>query len=214
MADELSINLKESRTASEAGIADARCLPLANSSVDFVLTSPPYCTRIDYVVNTSFELAALGLSRATRQFADLRRGCMGTPLARGGPPQECPNHWPQRLRDLLNRIKQHPSKASNSYYFKTFWQYFEDCERSLKELRRCLRPNSVAILVVQSSYYKNLYVDLAEHYSDIARSTGFEASIIREIEVRRVLAKINPRSSCYRDSTSYRESVLILERNS
>src|SRR4051794_18847070 len=57
MAEQLSTEQKKT-TGSEAKLADSRSLPLADESADFVLTSPPYCTRIDYVVSTSFELAA------------------------------------------------------------------------------------------------------------------------------------------------------------
>ncbi|MBC1614419.1 hypothetical protein HB937_13895, partial [Listeria welshimeri] len=32
--------------------ADSRVLPLADNSIDIVITSPPYCTRIDYAIAT------------------------------------------------------------------------------------------------------------------------------------------------------------------
>ena len=41
--------------------ADARCLPLDNSSIDGILFSPPYSFAIDYLENDSFHLGFLGI---------------------------------------------------------------------------------------------------------------------------------------------------------
>jgi hypothetical protein len=212
MGEELSVTASESYTASESRVADSRSLPLADESIDFVLTSPPYCTRLDYVVSTSFELAALGLSRHGDAFKELRRRCMGTPLARKGLPTDPLPHWPNPVKEVLRRIREHPSKASASYYYKTFKQYFDDCTQSLSELHRCLRVGGAAALVVQSSYYKDISIKLADLYSELARAVGFTPIVISDIEVRRVLTAINSRSTRHRESTSYRESVLVLEK--
>src|ERR1035441_5995022 len=140
--------------------------PLADGSADFVLTSPPYCTRIDYVVSSSFELAALGICRNSPTFADLRRAAMGTPLARRGANRPPDPAWPGSVQHVLESIRTHASKSSASYYYKTYWQYFSDCGRSLGELRRCLRVGGAAVLVVQTSYYKDICVDLPRLYLD------------------------------------------------
>jgi DNA modification methylase len=212
MSEELSRSAGAAETTSETRIADARALPLADSSVDFALTSPPYCTRIDYVISTSFELAALGIGRESVEFNRLRRACMGTLLARNGPPPEPCSSWPDEIQTLLSSIRNHPSKASRSYYYKTFWQYFADCELALRELRRTLKPGGAAVLVVQSSYYKELPVDLPRLYVALGRCVGFQAGVVSEVEVRRALVQINSRSLRHRDATVYHESVVALER--
>ncbi|MBX3214327.1 MAG: hypothetical protein KF850_19995 [Labilithrix sp.] len=212
MAEELSTEQKQKSTGSEASIADSRSLPLADSSVDFVLTSPPYCTRIDYVVSTSFELAALGLDRDSATFASLRRSAMGTPLARKGSTRDPEPSWPSSVRSVLEAIRTHSSKSSASYYYKTYWQYFSDCERSLRELHRCLRVGRAGVLVVQTSYYKDVCVDLPSLYLDMGKAIGLGGDIVGEVEVRRALAQINTRSMQHRETTSYRESVLTLEK--
>ena len=211
MAEQLSTEQKKN-TGSEARLADSRRLPLSDDSADFVLTSPPYCTRIDYVVSTSFELAALGVDRNSATFADLRRAAMGTPLARKGANREPEATWPKSVQTVLDAIRTHPSKSSASYYYKTYWQYFSDCERSLRELRRCLRVGRAAVLVVQTSYYKDICVDLPRLYLDMGKAVGFGGDIVGEVEVRRALAQINTRSMQHRETTTYRESVLTLER--
>jgi hypothetical protein len=49
-----------SRGRSKIRVGDAAVEALNRESVDFVLTSPPYCTRIDYTAATRVELAILG----------------------------------------------------------------------------------------------------------------------------------------------------------
>jgi hypothetical protein len=160
MADELSVGSTTPVTRSETRLGDARCLSLRDGAVDVVVTSPPYCTRLDYTVSTSFELAALGLGRQSQEYDALRRAMMGTPLARRGAALPPSSHWPDALQSLLRAIKSHPSKASGSYYYKTYWQYFRDAELALRELHRTLRVGGAAVLVLQSSYYKEVRVDL------------------------------------------------------
>ncbi len=57
----------------------AERLPLADASVDAVVASPPYCTRIDYAVATKPELAVLGCPLGG-QFESLRRRLTGGPV--------------------------------------------------------------------------------------------------------------------------------------
>lgn len=198
--------------SSSVQIADSRALPLPDSSVDFVLTSPPYCTRIDYVVNTAFELAAMQISSESDAYDGLRRLTMGTPLARVTDVCMQAESWPDDIKSLLERIQRHPSKASHSYYYKTYLQYFTDTRRSLSELARVLRAGGGAALVVQSSYYKEIAVDLPRLYLSLAREEGMVGDIVAETTVRRSLSQINARSSKHLSEKSYSEAVVCLEK--
>lgn len=198
------------RTGSQVFLGDARSLPLEEHTVDLVVTSPPYCTRIDYVVNTSFELAALGIGAKQASFDELRRTSMGTPLARRAAAPEA-DTFPDDVARILTSIREHPSKASSSYYYKTYAQYFSDSMAAVAELRRVLKPGAAAVLVVQSSYYKDIYVDLPELYVAMGQALEMRAGIAAEYDVNRFLAQINSRSTAHRKSTSHREAVVVLE---
>ena len=67
------------------GVSSSENLPIPANSVDLVLSSPPYCTRIDYGVATSPELAVLGLKMDT-QLRELRGSLIGTPTIHDSPP--------------------------------------------------------------------------------------------------------------------------------
>lgn len=215
MACDLDLSQAEGRPwFGKISTADARCLPLPDSNVDLVLTSPPYCTRIDYVVNSSFELAALGIGGRTQEFEDLRRASMGTPLTRKGPLPGIPPTWPNSVHNLLTAIRTHPSKASASYYYKTFHQYFADARTSLVELHRVLKPGGLALFVVQTSYYKNLSVDLPSLYIDLAKDLGFSGALLGEAPVHRSIAQIHRHTAQHRKESLYKEAVITLEKTS
>ena len=195
-------------------MADSRALPVEAETVDLVLSSPPYCTRIDYVVSTSFELAALGLPSASDDFSNLRRATMGTPLTRADDAAGSGRVFPLPVDEVLERIREHKSKSSKSYYHRTYRQYFSDALASVRELQRVIRPGGVAILVVQSSYYKDILVDLPELYLSMGRHCGMKSSIVGETKVRRAMSQINPHTARYRSSSNYREAVVALEKAS
>ena len=117
------------------------------------------------------------------------------------------------MKDILSAIRDHPSKASHSYYYRTYWQYFEDVMKSLTELHRVVRPGGAAVLVVQSSYYKDIQIDLPELYVACAQALGFDAEVSSGVEVRRAMSHINPHSRKHQAEKHYREGVVVLERS-
>ena len=56
-------------------------MPIKEQSVSHILSSPPYCTRIDYAVATALELGLLGYTRT--EFNSLRLSLLGSPLTNG-----------------------------------------------------------------------------------------------------------------------------------
>lgn len=191
-------------------VADARRLPLADGSAEAVLTSPPYCTRIDYAVTTRFELAVIG--QTTDEFDHLRPRLMGTTTIRTPHQLSEATHWPQRLRMMLGSVRSHPSHRSEGYYFRNLLQYFSDADASLQELYRVLSKRGVAYLVLQSSYYKEIEIDLPSLFADLAAVHRFRAQILLRTPVRRVLTTINSRSRQYLEGRNYSEAIISLQK--
>jgi hypothetical protein len=131
-------------------IASSGSLPVENESIDLVITSPPYCTRIDYVVKTAPELAVLGASHD--RIRALRDAMIGTATISTPLPEQC-DDWGTTCRRLLDEVQKHQSRAAKSYYWKTLIQYFNGIANSIKELDRILRPGGNCLIVVQDSYF-------------------------------------------------------------
>lgn len=195
-------------TASYSQLADSRYLPLEPNSVDAVVTSPPYCTRLDYVKATEFELAALGVSTDDSFYRLLRESAMGTNLIRDSLDIASKNRLPSKVSTLLKQIASHPSKASNGYYRKHFSQYFEDAQRSIREIERVLKPGGAAVFVIQSSYYKEIPIKLGDLYVEMAKHAGLQGKIVHRIPVNKVLSTINSRATKYLVDREYSEDVV------
>lgn len=142
-------------------------LPLQDDQIDAVLTSPPYCTRLDYAVGTAPELAFLGTSRLAQQ--RLRTQDFGSPLTTGRDQQELSHTY---ISSLLDTIRHHPSKSSATYYTNYYRQYFSGLALSLKELDRVTKSNSPICLVVQDSSYKDIHVDLQRATTELMEALG------------------------------------------
>ncbi len=188
---------------------NSKDLPLVDATVDVIITSPPYCTRIDYAVSTKPELLLLG--QQEQDVDTLRRATMGAPVIVN--KELLPKaHWGERCNDVLKAIEEHPSKASRSYYYPIFVQYFADAVESLKEILRVLKQKGRAVVVVQSSFYKEVEIPLGEIYVEMAEGFSANAEIARREIVKQHIAHINTKSSEYIKDKVYYEDVVLITR--
>ena len=173
---------------------------------DLVFGSPPYFTRIDYAVATRVELSVLGLTPAEQSV--LRRQLIGTTTV----PRVETALGPQAsttARRTLDAVRQHPSKASASYYAKWLAQYLEAYTTSLVQVARVTAPGGTIGLVVQGSYYKDVYLDLPKITTDILGGLGWDLFHSYDFQPRRSLAQINPRAVAYREGAPPSEHALF-----
>jgi len=190
---------------------DSRAMVFPECTADFIITSPPYLTRIDYAVSTKPELLFLGYKQHT-DFDRVRRATMGAPVI-ADKNIVMNEKWGQSICTFLTQVKEHHAKASKSYYLPIFLQYFRDAFDSLHEIKRVLKPNGYACLVVQSSYYKDVEAKLGEMYVEMAQSLHLEAEIIKRDVVRHHLANVNTKSSKYvKNKVYYEDAVLIRKK--
>jgi DNA modification methylase len=196
--------------AATLSVADSRNIPLGDGAVDAVITSPPYCTRIDYAVATRAELAVLNATHDD-SFIELRRQMLGTTLTNQNEDASL-DLVTGRARTLLEAIRSHTSKASAGYYFNTFSDYFQKLDSSLRQIGRVVKPGGFASLVVQDSSYKDLHIDLAQIVSESLETHGFIATSRWDFPVARSLRQIHARAKSHRGQWMPTESILLLRK--
>jgi DNA modification methylase len=184
-------------------------LPLGDGSVDAVLSSPPYCTRIDYVNGTGPELALLGAKPGSLRA--LRDQMIGTPtISQVAPRPE--SHWGGSCLAAIEGIGRHGSRASKSYYLKTYVQYFDGLNTSIREIGRVLKPGGKCLLVVQDSYYKELHVNLATIVDEMVHPLGWYKIGRADFPTVRTMAGVNTRARENGNPTRATETVLVFRK--
>jgi hypothetical protein len=194
----------------ELFINDTASLKLAKSDVDFILTSPPYCTRIDYAAATRIELAVLYPLLGVSMEALGRRmiGSTRVPTTKITRTVQ----WGATCSRFLNAVKKHPSKASAGYYYKTHLDYFAKMHASLTNLTAVLKDGGKAILIVQDSYYKDVHNDLAAIITEMAKGADLRLGRRVDFHISRSMAGVNPHSRTYRRASGAVESVLCFQK--
>ncbi|MFP3524579.1 DNA methyltransferase [Pantoea sp. SIMBA_072] len=196
--------IHEKKNKSTLLICSSTKLPLRDQSVDFVLSSPPYCTRIDYAVATLPELSVL--FNTNEEIDSLRRSLMGTTTV----PKNINNvnKFGKTCNSFLEQVSCHESRASKSYYYKNLHQYFNDLKESISEISRVLKENSKCILVVQDSYYKDIYCDLHKIISEMMHENNLYEINSVHFTSNKNMANINTKSKRYVARKKATESVL------
>ncbi|MEV4611682.1 hypothetical protein AB0K43_03640 [Kitasatospora sp. NPDC049258] len=189
--------------------ASATRLPIANSTADVVLTSPPYLTRIDYAVAYARELAVMGIDIARDR--TLRSELMGTTLIRKDADFSSSSVGPISQM-LLSRVQGHRSKASSGYYLKQAQQYLSDLSAGLEEINRVSKQGASIHLVVQDSYYKDIPVPLADICIEEGARRGWSLEACDRFPVRRSLTTLNTSARAYKKS-DVAESVISFRKD-
>jgi len=190
-------------------IADSRTLPLPNASADACVASPPYCTRIDYVIGALPELAILGCRDAT-DARSIRDAMLGTPTMCNTTPA-VNSDWGTTCTQFLEYVRCHRSHASEGYYWRNYLQYFAGLYQSVQELDRVLNSAGQSVLVVQDSRYKGRRLDLGSIVIEMASSLGWAARLRHEYGCR-TIASINSGAKQYGSDGLATESVIVLAR--
>lgn len=187
-------------------LGDSRQDLTALGTFDLIISSPPYCTRIDYAVATTPELLALG-SIGNREFSALRRRIIGSVVTEEFEPSPDASRS-RTLQRTLEAIKQHHTKAASTYYARYFARYFDDLVRSLHQLACSVRGGHV-VLVVQNSYFKEVEIDLRSIVTELMEDEGLVLSETQQHPSRSPIAGSNPRFKVYRDSNVRTEDILV-----
>lgn len=193
----------------ELFVGDVRQDVASLGKVDMVISSPPYCTRIDYAVATIPELIALGTIN-NKSFEALRHAITGTVLTQAN---EFLDNWDKTssVAKAMRLIFNHPSKASSTYYTRYFSRYFSDLRQSIEQLVDFSGATYFA-MVVQSSYFKDVEINLGKILCELFEQRECRIAYAASYPSRPTIAGSNPRVKSYRNLNIQKEDVLIFEK--
>jgi len=160
---------------------------------DGILTSPPYLTRLDYVHATYPEFLLLREFDTAPDIQRLRRSMLGSPLTSERPARSL-DRLPSDIKCLLSQISNHSSKASSSYYYRFFSTYFVDLQASLRNISKALKNGASGCIVVQSSHYKEIEINLASAIVSLGVEFGLQHQFTLEFDSRRSMSLVNSRA--------------------
>ncbi|XVO85980.1 hypothetical protein ACQ9Y2_19765 [Pseudomonas palleroniana] len=189
-------------------VASSSSLPLCDEYIDLVLSSPPYCTRIDYGIATLPELAVVSISGSSGM-DEVRRSLMGTTTVPREIDKPAVNEIGELCYKFLEAVRSHSSKSSPTYYYKNLTQYFVSLSRSVSEIYRVMRPKAYFVCVVQDSYYKDVHCDLPSMIVELGEMSGLRLDKRIDFESKQNMVNLNVRSRTYRKKTTAYECVLI-----
>lgn len=192
-------------------VGDSRRLSIEESTVDLIITSPPYCTRVDYTISTRIELAVLGVREGV-DLECLRKNMIGTTKVLKKSLDDFEDSS-ITAKKFISDVKNHESKASKSYYQYQFRQYFESINESILELIRVCKDTAEIYIVVQDSYYKEVYLNLAKVFEELFGSYKWELRHRKDFYKKQTIVSLNRNTKNYRKVTSPIESVLIFGRS-
>jgi len=173
MTDDVeALNWPGDATRPQITQADARTLPIESSSIDGLITSPPYANRHDY--SRVFHIALLLLGAAEQEVTQLRHRSI-----RSHVEAKCPDGHKRglamytvtpTLQTALDALPVDTDKRIR----RLLQGYFEDIFLSLVEVERVLRPGGRAAYVVGNVRHAGVMIPVDEITADLAKQAGLD----------------------------------------
>src|SRR5438105_1300706 len=127
---------------------DARQLPLTDSSIDLVLTSPPYLNAIDYLRCSKFSLVWMG--HTVGELRQIRAESVGTEAS---AQQALDAEW---VRALIRQLRIRPQLSARHHALLATYAW--DMGHAMAEVSRVLRRGGRAVYVVGDSTIRGTFV--------------------------------------------------------
>jgi len=143
---------------------NAQDLPLADSAVDLIVTSPPYASNaIDYMRAHKFSLIWLGFP--INELSEKRKAYIGGEAVSQFQFEKLPDFTHQVVSDVAS-LDASKGQALSRYY--------SEMTRALREMYRVLKPGKAAVVVVGNSDLRGRDTETQNCLAEIGQSLGFE----------------------------------------
>lgn len=140
------------------------------SSIDMVITSPPYLNAIDYMRGHKFALIWLGYS--IPELRRIRSVSIGAERRLDGPAESVANDFVTQLQRSATNPDQFPTAMLT--------RYAHDLLHFAKQMRRVMRPAGHLIAVVGNSTLRDNFVQNDKIFEQALHHNGFTTSNIVE----------------------------------
>jgi DNA modification methylase len=182
-------NLRSSaKTPAQVYQADARQISkvLQPSSVDVVITSPPYPNEKDYTRMTRLESVLLGFIPDKAELRLLKKNLVRS-NTRNVYFDDTDDNWVEgytHIQEIANTIEAKRVELSKTsgferLYSRTTKLYFGGMLRHLSSLRKVLKPGArLAYVVGDQASYLQVMIQTGQLLAEIAESLGYEVTAI------------------------------------
>jgi len=194
---------------------------IAPSSVDLIVTSPPYLNNYHYNRNTRPHLYWLDFVQCTQDMKPLESANFGKYWQTVRAGDRLALDFDLVDSDLDDRLKllqsAHPEKG---VYGGAGWanyavSYFNDCYRFAQGINYALRPGGTAVVVIGNSIVQGVQISTDQYFAKIAESLGLELiqiDIPRETRVGNSIIQSEVRVSKAKASHKLYEAVVELKK--
>ena len=154
-------------------LGNAQNLPLNDSSVDLIITSPPYASNaIDYMRAHKFSLVWLGYS--IDALGQKRKEYIGGEAVTDFDFEALPDRTCRVIADITKR---------DAKKGRVLHRYYSEMTRTLNEMFRILKPGRAAIVVVGNSIMRGRNTETQICLAEIGQEIGFQ---VPKIGVRKL----------------------------
>ncbi len=188
MADDLAALRAQTGTEATVHLADSRETAelLEPSSIDVIITSPPYPNEKDYTRTTRLESVLLGFIRSKQELRGLKQGLVRSNTrsvykADADDALVAEHDGIQRIARRIEqrRIELGKTSGFERQYARVTKLYFGGMVRHLSGLRRRLRPGArLAYVVGDQASYLRVMIRTGQILGELAQRLGYELTAI------------------------------------
>ena len=188
MADDLAALRAQAGTEAAVHLADSRQAEelLEPSSIDAVITSPPYPNEKDYTRTTRLESVLLGFIRSKQELRGLKQGLVRSNTrsvykADADDALVAEHDGIQRIARRIEqrRIELGKTSGFERQYARVTKLYFGGMVRHLSGLRSRLRPGArLAYVVGDQASYLRVMIRTGQLLGELAQRLGYELTAI------------------------------------
>jgi len=167
---------------------------LGKGAIDILITSPPYLNNYHYVRNTRPQLYWLDLVDSQKELKELEQTSFGKywQTVRSGPGINLSftNNDLQRLLDLLKEQKKEKGVYGGKGWANYAASYFNDCHRLLEAMKKVLKKNAPAVIVIGNNILQGIEFRTDEILADMASGMGYKVVELHRVRTKRTGSSI------------------------